>query len=83
MPMMMIMTLYQDKGLAAKYNVDEFPTLMFFENQIPSEQEDGDDDENDEEDGDDDDNDEVEVEDYKEVDGDANKNDDEDDDGND
>ena len=26
----------QDKSLAAKYNVDEFPTLMFFENQIPS-----------------------------------------------
>ena len=26
----------QDKALAAKYNVDEFPTLMFFENQIPS-----------------------------------------------
>jgi len=26
----------KDKTLAAKYNVDEFPTLMFFENQIPS-----------------------------------------------
>lgn len=26
----------KDKVLAAKYNVDEFPTLMFFENQIPS-----------------------------------------------
>jgi len=26
----------KDKALAAKYNVDEFPTLMFFENQIPS-----------------------------------------------
>ena len=26
----------QDRALAAKYNVDEFPTLMFFENQIPS-----------------------------------------------
>ena len=29
-------TCHQDKALAAKYNVDEFPTLMFFENQIPS-----------------------------------------------
>ena len=26
----------KDKTLAAKYNVDEFPTLMFFKNQIPS-----------------------------------------------
>jgi len=26
----------KDRALAAKYNVDEFPTLMFFENQIPS-----------------------------------------------
>ena len=26
----------KDKALAAKYNVDDFPTLMFFENQIPS-----------------------------------------------
>ena len=26
----------QDKALSAQYNVDEFPTLMFFENQIPS-----------------------------------------------
>ena len=27
---------FQDKTLAAKYNIDEFPTLMFFKNQIPS-----------------------------------------------
>ena len=27
---------YQDKALAAKYNIDEFPTLEFFKNQIPS-----------------------------------------------
>ena len=27
----------QDKVLAAKYSVDEFPSLVFFENQIPSE----------------------------------------------
>ena len=26
----------QDKVLAAKYSVDEFPSLVFFENQIPS-----------------------------------------------
>merc|ERR1711971_27589 len=26
----------KDKSLAAKYNIDEFPTLMFFKNQIPS-----------------------------------------------
>lgn len=26
----------KDKTLAAKYNIDEFPTLVFFENQIPS-----------------------------------------------
>jgi len=26
----------KDKALSAQYNVDEFPTLMFFENQIPS-----------------------------------------------
>ena len=26
----------QDKSLAAKYNIDEFPTLEFFKNQIPS-----------------------------------------------
>jgi len=26
----------KDKTLAAKYNIDEFPTLMFFKNQIPS-----------------------------------------------
>ena len=30
------MNSLKDKALAAKYNVDEFPTLMFFENQIPS-----------------------------------------------
>ena len=28
---------FQDKVLAAKYSVDEFPSLVFFENQIPSE----------------------------------------------
>ena len=27
---------YQDKALAAKYNIDEFPTLEFFKAQIPS-----------------------------------------------
>ena len=27
---------FQDKVLAAKYSVDEFPSLVFFENQIPS-----------------------------------------------
>ena len=27
---------FQDKTVAAKYNIDEFPTLMFFKNQIPS-----------------------------------------------
>ena len=27
---------FQDKALSAKYNIDEFPTLMFFKNQIPS-----------------------------------------------
>ena len=26
----------KDKALSAKYNIDEFPTLMFFKNQIPS-----------------------------------------------
>jgi hypothetical protein len=31
-----ILTYSKDKTLSAKYNVDEFPTLMFFENQIPS-----------------------------------------------
>ena len=28
--------MLQDKALAAKYNIDEFPSLVFFENQIPS-----------------------------------------------
>ena len=28
--------MMQDKALAAKYNIDEFPSLVFFENQIPS-----------------------------------------------
>ena len=28
---------FKDKVLAAKYSVDEFPSLVFFENQIPSE----------------------------------------------
>ena len=30
---------FKDKVLAAKYSVDEFPSLVFFENQIPSERE--------------------------------------------
>ena len=29
-------SMSQDKSLAAKYNIDEFPTLNFFKNQIPS-----------------------------------------------
>ena len=32
----MIDEYHQDKSLAAKYNIDEFPTLEFFKNQIPS-----------------------------------------------
>ena len=30
------MSYCQDKALAAKYHIDEFPTLEFFKNQIPS-----------------------------------------------